>query len=148
MYYEESIVIDRPPEAVVAAFSDLEARAHWQVGLSSSTPISGSGLTTGTQRRLVLQTGKRTMEMTETILKNQLPERLVTLYETEGVKNTSEDRFEAVEGGHTRYTSFQSFEMETLPMILLATFLPGMFRRQTIATLRAFKTYCENKEGG
>ncbi len=73
MYYEESIVIDRPLETVVERFSDLEARQYWQVGLVSSTLISGEGLVPGTQRKLVFNTGKRTMEMTETILENELP---------------------------------------------------------------------------
>ncbi|MGX8797799.1 SRPBCC family protein [Fusibacter sp. JL298sf-3] len=144
MQYTVSIDINQPLDVVIEHFSDLEGRYRWQVGLKSMTCLKGNGFEVGTQSELVFSTGKQTMTMTETILKNDCPHCFSALYTVKGVRNFSEDCFESLGENRTRYTSHQTFEMQSLVMKLIGLFMPRMFKKQTTATLEAFKAYCEH----
>lgn len=145
MKYQKEILIHCPMETVHEKFIDLEKRPLWQKGLISTTLIKGQGLEEGTRNSLVFDTGKTQMTMVETILENDLPRRIRASYETRGVLNISDDRFEAVDERTTRYLSIQEFQMNAFMMKLMGFFMSGMFRKQTYETMEDFKSFCEEK---
>lgn len=143
MNYQKEIIIHCPIQTVHEKFIDLEKRPLWQKGLISTTLLNGHGLEVGTRHSLVFDTGKSQMTMVETILENDLPRRIRASYETRGVLNISDDRFEAVDEHTTRYLSIQDFQMNAFMMKLMAFFMSGMFRKQTYETMEDFKAFCE-----
>lgn len=145
MNYQKEILIKCPIQTVHEKFIDLERRSLWQKGLKSSTLIKGQGLEEGTKNSLVFDMGKSQMTMVETILENDLPRRIKASYETKGVLNISDDRFEAVDENTTRYLSIQEFQMNAFMMKLMGFFMSGMFKKQTYETMEDFKAFCERK---
>lgn len=145
MEYQLEVIISCPIEKVHEKFIDLESRTKWQKGLISQELISGNGFENGTQTELVFDMGKRQMTMIETILENELPNRLKTSYETDGVFNTSDDQFEALDERTTRYVSVQDFQMNSFTMKFMSIFMSAMFKKQTLDTMTAFKQFCETE---
>ena len=101
--------------------------------------------TTGERRRQIPDDGKREMQMTETILKNNLPEEFTGVYETPGVENIQVNRFEETTEGHTRYICETEFKFERLSMKIISKLFPGAFKKQTLKFMNSFKNFVEGR---
>ncbi len=93
MKYQQEIILKRPRKEVVEKFSNPENMKHWQEGFIYMKPINGELGEEGSQNLLKYNMGKREIEMTETILKNNLPEVYSATYEAKGVYNYQVNRF-------------------------------------------------------
>ena len=145
MKYQTEIEIKIPRDQLVALYADRENYRHWQPSLVKIEQIKGDGFETGSQARLTVKMGKREMEMVETISRNELPERIDQVYETPGVYNKNENVFIAVDASKTRWVQENLFEFEKFPLKLMATFTPGMFKKQSQKYMADFKTYAEGQ---
>ena len=80
--------------------------------------------------------------MVETVTRRELPDRFVATYEAPGVWNEADNYFYALDEGATRWEMHTEFRCRGV-MWLMTTLAPWMFKKQTLATMRAFKDYVE-----
>lgn len=141
MRYTVEIVIDAPRERVVELFIDRTHFTEWQPGLERYELVSGSQAQVGARSELTTRTGSRTMQMTETIESNSLPDGLGVIYETDGVWNRNLNRFIAESPDRTRWVSDNEFRFEGVRKAL--EFLPGPFKKESLLIMERFKAFVE-----
>lgn len=111
-------------------------------GLQSFETFEGEAGQEGAKSKLVSQMGKRRIEMVETILQRQLPDFFSGSYETRGVYNEVENHFRE-EGNETLYKTINYFRFDSWGMRLIATLMPGAFKKQSMQYLKDFKKFAE-----
>jgi carbon monoxide dehydrogenase subunit G len=144
MKYTTEIVVSKPIGEVVALFDNPDNLKYWMEGLQSFEPISGTPGQAGAKSRLTFLIGKRKLEMTETITSKNLPHEFSGVYEANGGYNTVVNRFEDIDGKQTKYTAEHEFKMSGV-MKLLGWLMPGMFKKQSMKYLVAFKNFAEKQ---
>jgi hypothetical protein len=146
MRYQYTIEIDLPISEVSAKFQDLDNLHKWQEGLKEYKHLSGTPGQPGAKMHLRYEFGKRKLEMTETIMANQLPERFDATYDVKGyngVHNISLNRFASVGLNKTRWTQENEFQLSGF-MKLVGLFFPGMLKKQTWKMMSEFKRFAES----
>jgi hypothetical protein len=143
MHYTVQIEIDLPRSRVIELFDDPNNLSKWQKGLLSFEHLSGEAGTPGAKSKLVFQFGKGTMEMIETITKNNLPEEFDGTYDAPGVFNVVKNRFIAIDQNRTRWESENEFRFTTLMMKCMGFFMKSAFPKQSMVYLRDFKKFAE-----
>jgi hypothetical protein len=113
-------------------------------GLQSFEPLSGKTGQPGARSRLKFTTGKREIEMIETITIRNLPEEFSGTYEAKGVFNIVRNRFVKISENKTRYILENEFRFTGF-MKMMGFFLPGLFKKQTFKILSAFKKFVESQ---
>ncbi len=145
MKYTCTINIELPIDQVADLWADKEHFAKWQDGFKSIEPIEGEPNAEDARSRIIYQQGKRKMELTETIITNNLPIEKKALYEHPHMTNTQTTRFEKLSENQTRfiseveYTQFNGF----IPN-LMAKLFPGVFKKQSQKWMDQFKAFAEN----
>ena len=143
MQYTCEIEIALPRPRVIELFDDPDNLKHWQEGLQSFTHKSGTPGEPGAVSEIVFQLGKRRMEMLETIETRNLPDEFTAIYTTKGVWNRLTNHFTETTDGRTHWRQTNEFRPEGIMMRLMTTFMPGMFRKQSLAFMEAFKRFAE-----
>lgn len=143
MKYTVSTIINKPLDEVVSLFDNEENLYQWMEGLQSIELLEGVAGKKGAKSKMHFINGKRDMEMIETILENDLPNKMVTTYDAKGVSNIIFTSMETVEGNKTKYISKQEFKMFGF-MKVVAFLAPGMFKKQTQRILNNFKNFAES----
>ena len=142
--YTASVEIDLPRARVIELFDNPDNLPKWQPGLESFEPISGEPGQVGAKSRMVFVYGKKRIEMTETITERNLPEVFSGLYDwPPGGSNTLENRFVELGPDRTRWESTCAYTLHKLPLKLMGTLAPGMFKRQNQKFMENFKAFCE-----
>lgn len=141
MKYTCEIVIERPRATVVALFDNPDNMKHWQPGLQSFEPLSGTPGQPGARSRLKYLMGKRPIEMIETITERNLPDTFSGTYETKGVWNSVANVFRD-EGSRTRWLCESEFKFSGF-MWLISKLMPGAFKKETQKMMNQFKAYVE-----
>lgn len=137
------VEIAAPRATVVALFDDPANLLKWQPDLRRFEPISGEAGHPGAQSRLVYGSGRREVEMIETITDRRLPDEFSGIYETKMGITRIRNRF-VDNGATTRWI----VDTEYLPrgiMRLLAPLMRGAIRAQTMKVVNAFKTFAESR---
>lgn len=147
MRYQSQISINLPRERLIELFDNEENLYKWMKGLKSIEHLSGEPGQDGAKSRMKFEMGKRKIEMVETILANRLPDSFKTSYETKGVYNEVDNKFESLEGGKTRYITEHYFRFDGWGMRVLAFLMPKAFKKQSMQYLQDFKAFAE-AEGG
>ena len=80
MKYTVETEINLPIARVVELFDDPENLKHWQPGLLSFEPISGTPGQPGAKSKLKYKMGKRDIEMVETISVRNFPDEFSGTY--------------------------------------------------------------------
>ena len=142
--YTLSIEIELPRDEVVRKFQQAENLFHWQNGLQSVEQLSGQTGIPGCLTKLVYQQGRHRIELMETVVSNELPDKFCGFYSWAEGENTLESRFLELEGGRTRWESTCSYKMKSLTMKLMGFFFRGKFVEQNQKFLDNFKAFCEN----
>ena len=93
MKYTNTIEINLPRNRVIELFDNPDNMKHWQPGLISFTHQSGQPGQVGAKSVLKYKTGKREVEMIETVLKRDLPHEFSGTYEMQGVFNAIQNYF-------------------------------------------------------
>ncbi len=147
MKFKCSVTINLPRKRVVELFNNPENLKEWQDGFYSFQPLEGEPEAIGSKSKLVYLMGKKKqrMELIETILENDLPDRFKGQYYHEHVTNTMLNTFTDL-GDKTRYdaevhyTEFRGFIIRIMVKII-----PGMFKKQVQKWMDQFKDFCERQ---
>ncbi|MES2567755.1 MAG: SRPBCC family protein [Bacteroidota bacterium] len=142
MKYTTEIEINQPIDKVIALFDNVDNMKKWMVGLQSFEHLSGTPGEVGAKSRLVFKTGKRELEMIETITVKNLPQEFSGVYEAKGVFNSVKNKFMPLPGDRTRYISYQEFQFKGF-MKLFGLLMPGMFKKQSAKHMQHFKNFAE-----
>lgn len=143
MIYSCEIIINKPIEKVVELFDNPDNLYKWMEGLQSFEHISGEVGMPGAKSRLKFKMGKREIEMIETINVRNLPDEFTGTYEVEGVYNIVKNKFIKISENETKYISENEFQFKGF-MKLIAFFMPGAFKKQSVKYLNDFKKFAES----
>ena len=144
MKFTCSIEIDKPREEVVKYFENPKYLGEYQDGFISKELIEGNEGQNGAVSKMLYKMGKGDMELTETIIDNQLPDSFYSKYYHKHMDNTMLCKFEALDDGSTRYiseidyTAFRGFIPKTMALLF-----PSMFKKQVNKWLVNFKDFVE-----
>jgi uncharacterized membrane protein len=136
--------INSPINKVAELFGNTNNLKKWQPGLVSYETFRGNAGEVGAKAKIIFNHRNQTMELTETIMVNNLPEELTALYEHKHMTNTMSNRFTPINANQTKmqtdihYTKFNGF----MPK-MMALLLPGVFKKQTQKSLDNFKDFVE-----
>lgn len=145
MKYSAGIDIELPVAKVLEIFNNPDNMDKWMEGLISWKVTEGTAGQPGAKMVMKFKMGKREMEMTETIIKANLPEEFVTTYNAKGVYNIVTTRFQSLDEKRTRYVSKQEFRFTGF-MKIFGFIMPGAFKKQTLKYLNDFKNFAEKGE--
>ncbi|MBK6878730.1 MAG: SRPBCC family protein [Ignavibacteria bacterium] len=144
MKYTVETEINLPIARVVELFDDPENLKHWQPGLLSFEPISGTPGQPGAKSKLKYKMGKRDIEMIETITVRNLPDEFSGTYEAKGVFNIVKNYFRPVSENKTKYINESEFQFNGF-MKLIGFLMPGAFRKESEKYLLQFKEFAEKQ---
>lgn len=144
MKYSLHIDIDLPRDRVVALFDNPDNLPKWQPELVEIEPVEGIPGQPGGKTRLVYRMGSRELEMIETIRERQLPDLFSGTYSTSGMTNHLVNRFEDL-GGKTRWHMENEF-VGRGRFRIMTWLMPWTFKKQTLKTMKQFKTFAETGE--
>ena len=145
MKYTCTIQINAPLEKVAALWSDESHFKEWQDGFESITHLEGTPNTEGAKAKIVFD-DKQRIELIETILTNNLPEKKVALYEHIHMTNTQTTRFKSLDDQTTIYTSEVEYtQFNGLMIKIIAKLFPGKFKGQSQKWMDQFKIFVENR---
>ncbi len=144
MKYTNQIEINQPLDRVVELFDNAENLKEWMEGLQSFEHLSGEPGQVGAKSKLVFLMGKRKIEMIETITKRELPKEFAGTYEAKGVWNSIKNTFEPISDDRTLYISEEEFKFSGF-MKIFGFLMPGMFKKQSMKYLVAFKNFAERQ---
>jgi hypothetical protein len=105
MKFTCTIDIDKPRELVAQLFADPKYLSRYQDGFISKELIEGEAGQTGAVSKMHYKQGKGVMELTETILLNNLPAKFQGHYHHKHMDNTMSYQFIAVSATKTSYIS-------------------------------------------
>ncbi|WP_460402248.1 SRPBCC family protein [Actinophytocola sediminis] len=156
MKYTVSIEIALPREKTVQLLADPAHLPNWLRGLVLHEPLSGVHGAVGTRSRVVLRTGQRKIECTETITRREpedlhgIPKGSVVHFDREivgeGMWNAVRDRLTEAGPATTLWVSESEYRFSGLLMRLVGLLLPGAFRKQSLQHMRDFKAFAEQGE--
>ena len=146
MKFTCSIIINQPRERVVELFSNPKYLKHYQDNFIKKELISGASGQTQAVSKLYYKMGKGTMELTETIVNNNLPESFHGHYHHKHMDNTMDSYFDEINENKTKYTTkidytaFRGFMAKTMAFLF-----PFVFRKQVKNWMLNFKKFAEKK---
>ncbi|WP_373059207.1 SRPBCC family protein [Zunongwangia sp. H14] len=143
MDYTLEIEIDLPRTEVVKKFEDPNNLKCWQRGLLSFKPLTGTMGEEGATNAYRFTMGKREIEMTETIIKNNLPQEYHATYDAKGVHNIQENFFTEISNNRTKWVSHSIFKFSGFMKIIGFT-MPGSFKKQSLQYMQDFKAFAED----
>ena len=143
MKFTVEIKINLARNKIIELFDSTENLKKWQPGLLSFEHQSGTPGEVGAKSRLQYKTGKREIEMVETITVKNLPDEFSGIYEAKGVWNEVKNYFYEVNKNTTKWVSENEFRCSGFIKII-AFFMPGSFKKETMKYLEYFKEFSEN----
>ena len=143
MKYRCEVVVNVPRGKFIELFDNPANMPKWSPGLQTFEPISGTPGQPGAKSRLVYLMGKRTIEMIETVTTRNLPNEFSGTYEADGVHNIVTNHFHD-EGNATRWVLDTEFTFHGF-MKLMATLMPGMFKKESMKHMMNFKKFAESQ---
>jgi uncharacterized membrane protein len=144
MKFSCSITINQPRENVVAYFINPEYLGEYQEGFIKKELVSGVAGQNGAISKMYYKMGKGEMQLTETILSNNLPESFSSKYHHKHTDNTMKCIFTIVDDNSTQYdseieyTAFRGFVIN-----VMAKLFPSFFKKQVQKWLNNFKVFVE-----
>jgi uncharacterized membrane protein len=142
MKYSVNVEINLPIDLVVELFDDDENVFKWMNGIESWDQLSGLPGKTNAKSKIRLKVKNRELVLLETILENNLPRNMKMSYETDGVLNIANNRFESINENRTKFISEQEFQMKG-KMKIIAFLMARAFKKHTRKNLNDFKTFAE-----
>ncbi|MFY1692523.1 SRPBCC family protein [Plantactinospora sp. WMMB782] len=153
MKYTNSIEIDLPREKVVQLLADPTHLPKWLRGMVLHEPVHGIHGQLGTRSRVVLQSGKRKIECTETITRRDpadlhgIPSEVVVHFDREtvgaGMWSVVRDRLTEATPETTLWESESEYRFSGLLMRLVALLMPSAFQKQSQQHMQDFKAFAE-----
>ena len=145
MKYSLEIDINKPREEVARLMQDRDYFKEWQPQLISTELLEGKTGEEGSRYKIMVSMGKKTMEMTETLVINALPDHYQIQYDASGNINIMDFWFEELTPTSTRLVAQSYFECKGLVMKIMSYLIPGAFKKQTRKYMNDFKTFVESQ---
>ncbi|OLS32378.1 MAG: hypothetical protein HeimAB125_09410 [Candidatus Heimdallarchaeota archaeon AB_125] len=145
MKYRNEVTINLPRERTVELFDNSENLKKWQPSLKDSIHLEGEVGRTGAKTLLVYEERGKDVEMTETIIKRDLPDVFVAKYEAKGVKNINHNHFHIENEQATRWIMTNEFRFSGF-MAIASMFMRKAFPKQTLKEMNNFKDFAENAQ--
>lgn len=142
MKYTLSNVINKPQEIVVEKFKEPEGAMHWMEGLKKIEHVSGTPGKRGAKTNFTFLHKNKEVKIEETILEENLPRQIKFGYVSGGGYNEVELIFEKISDTSTRQTCNTDFQFKGF-MKLIGYLFQGMFKKQSLKYMDAFKHYAE-----
>jgi hypothetical protein len=143
MKYISQIELNLPVKKVIELFDNPDNLEKWQPGLIKHEHLSGTPGCEGAKTKLKFKVGKREIEMTETIIKKDLPTEFTGSYEAKGVYNVVKNSFVELGPFKTQWKTENEFKFKGF-MSLFGLIIPGAFKKQTYQYMEQFKAFAEN----
>ncbi|UII76544.1 SRPBCC family protein [Flagellimonas sp. HMM57] len=143
MKYTSEITVNLHREAFLEKLNNPEDMKHWQRDFIGYERLSEKPGEEGAQMSIHYEMGKRKFKMIETIIKNNLPEELHSIYDTKGVQNIQKNYFKEI-GRKTKWISENEFIFSGFGMKLIGLFMPRAFKKQSKQYMEDFKAFAEN----
>lgn len=144
MKYTVQTVIEKPIDFVIQLFDDPDNLHKWMKGLEKFEHLDGEPGKQGAKSKLTFNINGRKMVLTETILDRNLPTIFKASYDSKGVHNIIEARFEKADDTRTTYISMEEFQFSGI-MKLLAPLMSSIFKKQSQKNLSDFKNFVESQ---
>ncbi|WP_179952161.1 SRPBCC family protein [Marinicella rhabdoformis] len=148
MKYQNQITINAKRDTVIELLDNPENMKFWQRGLVSYELLGEEQIGVGAQMKLNYKMGKRDVEMLETIVTYDLPERFDAIYEAKGVWNLVENHFAEQNNGQTVWTADCEFKFSGFMRVMSWVMPKSMFQKQSCQYLEDFKKFVESQQGG
>lgn len=142
MNFTTQIVIDRPRQRVVELIRNPDNIAKWQPGLQSVELLAGEPDQVGAKSRVVFEMRGFQLELFETIVEHNPPERFSSVFEARGVRNQVENRFFEDGPDKTRWVMANAFKFTGF-MSIVGVFLRDFVPRQSLESMHRFKEFAE-----
>ena len=139
-----SVTIQKPKELVASYFADPAHLGKYQDGFVRKELISGTIGSEGAISKMYYIYNKKEMDLTETILSNNLPDAFMAQYHHKSTDNTMKSTFIALNNSSTKYeaeihyTAFRGFVIK-----VIAFLFPSFFKKQVDKWLLNFKLFLE-----
>ncbi|WMT87805.1 SRPBCC family protein [Pelagibacterium sp. 26DY04] len=153
MKYTVSIEIALPRERVIQLLQHPAQRPKWLRGLVSHEPRSGVEGQVGTVSKVVFQSGRKTMELTETITRREpvdlhgIPSDRVVHYEREivadGMWSAAREHLSETSPQSTLWVSENEYRFNGF-MRLAAPLMRPFFIKQSRQVMEDFKSFAEH----
>jgi hypothetical protein len=154
MKYSNTIEIALPRDQVAVLLADPVYLPNWLRGMVLHEPVHGAHGQLGAQSRVVLQSGKQTFEITETITRRE-PENLhdiplgtVVHFEREsvggGMWSRVHDRLTEASPTTTLWVSDSEYRFDGVMMRAMGLVMPAAFRKQSQQHMNDFKAFAEH----
>ncbi|MBK7128193.1 MAG: SRPBCC family protein [Crocinitomicaceae bacterium] len=144
MKYTVQTVIEKPIDFVIQLFDDPTNLHRWMEGLEKLEHLDGEPGKQGAKSKLTFNVNGKKIILTETILDRNLPTVFKASYQSKGVHNIIEARFEKTNENYTTYYSTEDFQFVGI-MKILAPLMSGIFKKQSLKNLSAFKKFVESQ---
>ncbi len=144
MKIKGSLEIHKPQNIVAELFADPNYLKEYQDGFQKKELISGQMGQDGAVSKMYYAHGKRTMELTETITANRLPDSFEAFYHHKHMDNTMVCKFVPLSENKTRYDyEFEYTRINWIMPRLIAILFPSMYRKQGEKWMNQFKEFAE-----
>ena len=140
--------LEVPLETAVALFDNEDNLKKWQPHLISVEHLSGRPGQPGAKTMLKYKMGGREIEMLETLVEHDLPDKFAGIYETAGLSTAMEHRFHKIDDRRTMWTVTADPTPSTFFMKLMSWLMPGMCAKETLKFMRQFKDFAESEYAG
>lgn len=144
MKIKGSLEINKPQRLVAELFADPTYLKEYQDGFQKKELISGKKGQDDAVSKMYYAQGKRTMELTETITANRLPDSFEAFYHHKHMDNTMVCKFVPLGDNKTRYD--YEIEYTRINWIIprfMAILFPSMYRKQVEKWMVQFKEFVE-----
>ncbi|MBT8220448.1 MAG: SRPBCC family protein [Bacteroidia bacterium] len=146
MKFNGSKEILKPRDEVVKYFADPTYLGEYQDGFIRKELISGEAGKDSAVSKMFYKYGKREMELTETITKNDLPELFEASYHHVHMDNTMQCKFTALDTNRTLYEyEYEYTRINWIIPKLIAIFFPSVYRKQGEKWMQQFKEFVEKQ---
>lgn len=146
MKHKGSVEIAKPRSEVVKYFVDPSYLGEYQDGFVKKDLISGDQGKDGAISKMYYKYGNRDMELTETIISNQLPDLFESSYHHKHMDNTMKCKFTELDDQRTKYEyEFEYTRINWIMPKLMAILFPGMYKKQGEKWMKQFKEFVERQ---
>jgi len=142
MKYTLSNTINGSMEEVVKKFTEPDGAMHWMEGLQKIERLSETSYEVGAKSNFHFLHRNKKMQISETILEQNLPGQIKFAFQSPMGYNEVEMLFEQLSDNSVKQTNNTYFELKGF-MKVFGFLMKGMFKKQSLKYLTAFKEYVE-----
>ena len=142
MKYTLSNTINRPLEEVIEKFIEPDGAIHWMEGLQKIERLSDKPHEVGAKSNFHFLHRNKKMQITETILEQNLPDQIKFGFQSTMGYNEVEMLFERLSDDSVKQINNSYFELKGF-MKVFGFLMKGMFKKQSLKYMVSFKKYVE-----